>query len=65
MVTRAVIPKPKRKLIVLMHGIIVDGYSLSRNGKVMIEVLNLKIDRVLYFRKNTTNVLSSDQDLFC
>lgn len=65
MVTRAVIPKPKRKLIVLMHGIIVDGYSLSRNGKVMIEVLHLKIDRVLYFRKNTTNVLSSDQDLFC
>lgn len=65
MATRAVIPKPKRKLIVLMRGIIVDGYSLSRNGEVMIGVLHLKIDRVLYFRKNTTNVVSLDQDLFC
>lgn len=48
-----------------MHGIIVDGYSPSRNGEVMIGVLHLKIDRVLYFRINMTNVVSLDQDLFC
>lgn len=48
-----------------MCGIIVDGYSLSRNGEVMIGVLHLKIDRVLYFIKNTTNVVFLDQDLFC
>lgn len=49
----------------MIQGIIVDSYSSSRNGETMIGVLYLKIDRIKCFRKNITNVVPLDQDLFC